>query len=349
MTQRKSACIVAAVMTALIGCSEDVPITTGPDIAYGEFVARASCPTGPPEDFVIVGRPEVLGANAEVLLQPIANTVNFTKFTLFRPNHLTWIRLAVLAPEDVGAFLDSVAACDAFDGSCVPDQPSYAERYPLPYGYGVDAEQWRAGSECLLAGFSDCELATIDGPAFGAWGRLTVLWVEDEVTCPSGEQCPSTPLDHVRELLVDDGLARSLLHLLGSQPDPSVVERVVRGFDREPLGPLWIPKILVGDDGLAACVMREMLPGHGEITHCDQLTDFGRGFDTLNADGRELCLIDRQPEPPMGTSGPPGFYLTEQDPAAIGHRAIVLDVDLIPGSTYEWRCEIDYDAVMRPY
>jgi len=324
---------VAAVMTALVGCSEDVPISTEADVAYGEYVERVSIAEAQ-DDFLIVGRPEVLAANADVILQPIADG--------FMPSQLTRVRLAVFAPEDVGAFLDSVAVCEAFDGSCVPDQPHYSERNPLPYGYGIDVEQWRVGSACLLAGRTDCEVATIDGAAFGAWGGLTVLWVDNEVPCASGDQCPATPLDHVRDLVASGTLPGTRVSVVGAAPEPELVNTVVQGFTHHTGDHLGSLPVVVGSDGLPACVMRETLPDHGPITRCEQLDEFGRSFERVDDDGREVCLIDPQPEPPMGTSGPPGFYFTEAHPDGYPHMALVLDAEPIPGSILEWRCERDY-------
>jgi hypothetical protein len=79
----------------------------------------------------------------------------------------------------------------------------------------------------------------------------------------------------------------------------------------------WSPRIdrvLFDDDGRVQCTLRETLPTSGPITHCDQLSAFGRTFDHVDADGRDVCEIE-QLAPDVGTGTPDGygFYYYEGD------------------------------------
>lgn len=104
---------------------------------------------------------------------------------------------------------------------------------------------------------------------------------------------------------------------------------------------------MVDNDGLPSCEMRETLPSEGLITQCIQLEDFGRSFDSIDDQGRDVCLIDRTAVPPVGESGPPGYFYSETDPRVantLSGAGLMLDFESIPGSEYEWRCQITYEV-----
>lgn len=326
----RTSLVIVVTAFALSACSEDVPITTGPDIAYGEWVDRISISEDHPGDFLIVGRPEVIAANADLLIDAIGSGLG--------PYWLNWIRVAVFTPEGAVSFLESVAACEQRNGSCVPDQPQHLDFHIAPYGFGDDANQWRASAACLLSGRADCELNVGDGPAFALRCGPDVLWIDD----------PGTSLDRVRELFATPIQCASL-HVLGGQPDGAALAEIVPGYQHHIHGArvVGVRDVVVGDDLLAACELRETLPSEGLITQCSQLDDVGRSFDGIDEAGREVCLIDRTPAPPQGVSGPPGYFYSETDPRieyTTEGAGLVLEIESIPGSHYEWRCQIDYDS-----
>lgn len=138
----------------------------------------------------------------------------------------------------------------------------------------------------------------------------------------------------------------------------------------------WSPpvdRVLFRDDGLVECTLQETLPDSGPITRCDQLTDFGRIFDHVDADGRDVCAI-QQLAPDFGETTPEGhgFYYYEGTttppdlsliPVAVPypefglacscgvfyqsghpHLLMTLGTPFVPESTINLHCALDADG-----
>lgn len=122
--------------------------------------------------------------------------------------------------------------------------------------------------------------------------------------------------------------------------------------------------VSVQPDGKVACELLETLPEEGPITHCDQLSQFGRGPDFSGDDGRETCALDQLVAEGGVVPSGYGFFHTAQPitarpdrppvrgdflrpcfgliPSRLPHIELSPETALIAGSRLTMRCQLDH-------
>lgn len=320
---------VIALSVALVGCTEDVPITTEPGLMHDELHQTMRWGAWS-ETVLLVLEPSERAASTEAALAFIREMVTGDSDGDGVADHYAQpsLRVAVVTPEWVDGFFSN--DCDAPAACAVT--PAVAAYEWLPYGFA---------------------------PA-----------------------SPAAFLDHVRCLLSatpadcsgsdDATLVPSFLSVTAEDLATKTFAEFFDFSGAADFGP-WSPpidRVMVDDDGRVQCSLKETLPASGPITRCDQLVDFGRSFDRVDADGRDVCEI-QQLAPDLGDATPVGygFYYYEgndQPPVlsllpiaspypefglgcncgvfyGYGHPYLLmtLDTPFIPDTTIDLRCALD--------
>jgi len=277
---------VSALIVALCGCAEDVPITTEPGLMHDELVVAYDVSPRPATTVLLVlsdAEREAATVPAVALVRALVTGDDDADGTM---DDFAWptVRVAVVTPEWFATFTGSEPCVRPSACEVTPKVATYQWQ---PYGFAPTSEQpFLDNVRCLL---SDDATDCIDDNAG-----------ED---ADSNWSIPYMPVtgDLLATMATTELLALDVLS---------------GAFDLGPWAGNSLDRVLFQDDGRAQCELKETLPTRGPITRCDQLTDFGRALDHIDDNGHEVCAIGQLP-PDHGDSTPDGhgFYFYDGDNA----------------------------------
>ncbi len=251
----------------LLGCAKDVPLTTEADRNVLEL--RLEWNVGPADwrDLLLVIDPsERAAATTSVLeMARILVTGDLDADDVADIRATSIVRIAVVSPEE----LDAIDRCGG--DACTPE-PKVASYHWQPYGFAPPVSAFLDDLRCLLSENTDTCVSN-DEPGATRWAYSAF---EPEL--------------HTRLQLAD-------VERIAEQHDLSVLSAgphcnwdyvswdtdVQRSLDR----------LAFDQDGQPECEMHETLPEAGAITECKQLAGYGRTFDHVASDGREVCTIEQ--------------------------------------------------------
>ncbi len=275
-----------ALCAALSACTQDVPITTAADRTQREISKQLDIGAVFGTDVVLLLEQDERAAAVTAVHRQLRELVLGDADGDGVADHggATLVRVTVLSEAELRAiatpnpdFPGWWSACA--EVGCVPVERVATYRWQ-PYGFAPSFDTFLAQVDCLLS----------DDPA---------ACIPDDATRAG------------RSFLDAGGFGPTADDLSRPSLPTTIFDECIGDYVAWGLGPDdGLDAVRFDDDGRAQCEVLETLPRSGPITRCAQLADFGRSFDHVDDDGREVCAIaqvltDAAGEPDSGH----GFYV----------------------------------------